>query len=135
LEQDRERQSFPKTQAGLRRQDSYPVGAKRQKPALAERYFAGEAEQHVQPDADQCGGRQGPQQVGIVAGREQTNRNGAGDQHYGKHNDNDLHTRTLVRPPNNPDGASARAAMTAVKVTIWVLLEPSQVVAQASTKP
>ena len=46
-----------------------------------------------------------------------------------------LHTRTLVRPPNNPDGASASAAITAVNVTIWVLLDPSQVVAQASTRP
>ncbi len=59
-EQDGQRQCFPKAQAGLGREDSYSVGAKRQKPALAERYFAGEAEQHVQPDADQRGGRQSP---------------------------------------------------------------------------
>src|SRR6202035_5665716 len=134
-QQDRERQSFPKTQAGLGGEDSDAIGAEREKPALAERHFTGKPEQHIQSDADQRGGRQRSQQIGVVAGREQANRDGAADQHRGERDDNDLHTRTLVRPPNNPDGASASAAITAVKVTIWVLLDPSQVVAQASTRP
>src|SRR6202023_267381 len=117
-------------------ENSDTIGAERQESALAERYLTGEAEQHIQPDADERGGREHPNKVSIIAGRKQADgdRSGA-DQHRGDHGNDGLHTRTLVRPPNNPEGASTSAAMTAVKVTIWVLLEPSQVVAQASTRP
>ncbi len=135
-EQNGERQSFPEIQPGLGGENSNPIGAERQKSGLAERDFAGESEQHIQPDADQRGGRERPQQIRVIAGREQADGDGGGaDQHRCDDGHDGLHTRTLVRPPNNPDGASTRAAMTAENVTIWVLPEPSQVVAQASTSP
>jgi hypothetical protein len=103
---------------------------------LTERHLTGEAQQHVKADAGKRRGRQRPEQKSIIAGREKTDRSsGDADQHRGNESNRGSHTRTLVRPPNNPDGASTRAAITAEKVTIWVLLEPSQVVAQASTNP
>ena len=122
--------------AGLGGENSNPIGAERQESGLAERDLAGEAEQHIQPNADQCRGRQRSQKIRVIAGREQADGDrGGADQHRGDDGGDGLHTRTLVRRPNSPDGASTRAAMTAENVTIWVLPEPSHVVAQASTRP
>ena len=51
-------------------------------------------------------------------------------QKYSQDKNDKLHTRASVLPPNNPAGATANAAITAVNVTICVLLDPSQVVAR-----
>ena len=134
--QNGQRQRLPEVQAGLGREDADPIRSQCQKSALTKRYLAGEPKQDIQPDAGKGGGCQRSQQVGVVAGRNEADGDGGtADQRRGNSPKDGSHTRTLVRPPNKPDGASTSAAMTAENVTIWVLLEPSQVVAQASTRP
>ena len=131
---DCERQRRPKIQSGFGGENRYAIGAEREKSGLSKRDLADKPIENIEADADESGDGDQAEKKRIIARREaaDASRNG---QKYRQDKNDKLHTRASVLPPNRPEGATANAAITAANVTICVLLDPSQVVAKASTRP
>jgi hypothetical protein len=151
-----ERQHRPETPFVAGREDRARIRADRVEADVAERKLPGEAEQHVEADADDRGDRDHRDHVLLIAVGEI--RRGRGDEregrdrrverrrapsarlvvaHRGQCRDRQRHLHTFFTParPNRPSGRSASATMTRPNVRICVYVDPNAAVISDSALP
>jgi hypothetical protein len=112
----------------VRREDRDRIRADRIEAHVPERDLAGEAQQHVEADADDHRQRDRPQDEDVIAVRRCRERGGRekGEREPGRREQRQArrrggaHTFFTSARPNNPLGRSASAAMTSAKVRMWV---------------
>ena len=87
---------------------------------MAERYLAVEAQQHVEPDADDRGQSDHDDNESLIAVAARDEETHGGDDDRGRSGFLPAHTFLNSVRPNRPFGRKARARMTSANVTICV---------------